>query len=70
GQISYTRLHRVRPLARRACAELGIPYHEVSLRTAFAEFHRHNRRMAAVAARGAPPREAFTSSPSPAPAAR
>jgi fatty acid desaturase len=48
--VSFTRLHRIRPMVQRACAQLGIPYHQVSLLGAFAEFHHHNRAMAAVAA--------------------
>ncbi|WP_028445942.1 fatty acid desaturase family protein [Chitinimonas koreensis] len=46
---SFTRLHRIRPMVQQACAQLGIPYHQVSLLGAFAEFHRHNRAMAASA---------------------
>jgi fatty acid desaturase len=50
-RISFTRLHQARAATRRCCDRLGLPYHEVGIMQAVKELHRHNRRMAELAAR-------------------
>lgn len=57
--ISYTKLHLARPYIRSLCLKFDIPYHEVSLITAFVEFAQHNKKMANIARGHAYP-NAFT----------
>lgn len=47
--MSFTRLHQIRRQVRDACEANEIPYHQVSLAQAFAEFHLHNRAVANIA---------------------
>jgi fatty acid desaturase len=49
GNLPATRLAEARKITRRHCLSHGVPYLEFSVRQAFSELQRYNRRMADIA---------------------